>query len=181
MLRVESPNISNIPQLVDFSKNSIEIRENELFFFISLSIFSNFVIYIYSFESNLVQKAILGIEFRPLIPDTRCHVSNWIYLSLRAGITVLAEEVYLSTFVFEILFSPIPGRQTFPPPGRRSFGFPPSKFSIFLPFAPPSSLLSRKTETFSRCVLRVPPKYVVPEMEMDKIKSEAWTSRNVDI
>lgn len=43
-------------------------------------------------------------------PDPRCHVSNWIYSPLRAGITLLAEQLYLPTFVFEILFSPIPGR-----------------------------------------------------------------------
>lgn len=65
------------------------------------------------------------------------------------GHNISTEEVYLSTFVFEILFSPIPvesrNHQSFPSSGRRS------RISSFAIFHPSFyiALLIRGTERFS--------------------------------
>lgn len=111
--------------------------------------------------------------FRNRIPDNdpRVPISNWIYLSLRAGITVLAEEVYLSTFVFEILFSP----PNFSAPGSpfiRISSVEIFHFSFFFAPCPEKQKHSpAKIPFFASRVASRGPKYVVPE-EMDKIKNE---------
>lgn len=137
-------------------------------FFISTSIFSNFAMY-YTLSSRTSYKRRF---FRNRIPDNdpRVPISNWIYLSLRAGITVLAEEVYLSTFVFEILFSP----PNFSAPGSpfiRISSIEIFHFSFFFAPCPEKQKHSpAKIPFFASRVASRGPKYVVPE-EMDKIKN----------